>query len=123
MARVLLVEDSPTERTVISKWLMELDHQVFIANDGADGVEKAKTLLPDIILMDIVMPEVSGYEAIRNLKRNEATKIIPVIIISTRTEDTDVVWGMRQGAKAYLKKPFNKEALEFTISKVLSNKE
>lgn len=119
MTSILLVDDSETETQIISKWLKELGHLTYVANNANEGISLAKEKHPQIILMDIVMPDKSGYEAIRELRRDEKTKMIPIIIISTRTTETDIIWGLRQGAKLYLGKPFHKNELEAAINKIL----
>lgn len=119
MASILLVDDSATEIQVISNWLKESEHLVYIAKNANQGIFLAKEKKPDLILMDIVMPEKSGYEAIRELRRDNNTKNIPIIIISTRTTETDIVWGLRQGAKLYLGKPFQKKDLEAAIKQIM----
>ena len=82
-----------------------------VATDGEEGVAKAKSELPDLILMDVVMPGLNGFQATRKIHRDPATKDIPVIIVTTKDQDTDREWGMRQGAIDYLVKPVNTEEL------------
>lgn len=111
MARILLIEDSPTERSVISSWAGAMGHEVLEAGTAEEGIEQAGSQNPDLILMDIVLPGKNGFEAIRSLRSQEATRGIPVIIISTKSQPTDIAWGKRQGAVDYLTKPFDKKAL------------
>lgn len=117
MHKILVIEDSPTERTVILGWLKALGHEAFEASTAEEGLEVARTLNPDLILMDIVLPGKNGFEAIRLLRREEATKHIPVIIISTKSQPTDIAWGKRQGAVDYLPKPFNQRALAQALAR------
>ena len=119
MAQVLIVDDSPTEIHVLTTILQKQGHEVTVANNGEEGVEKAKELLPDLILMDVVMPGMNGFQATRELSRNEETSGIPVIIVTTKDQETDRVWGLRQGAKDYLTKPVSESDLVSKIKAVL----
>ncbi len=108
---VLVVDDSPTERHVLVELLTRNGYQVITAENGEEGVEKAKKELPDLILMDVVMPGLNGYQATRTLTRDEATKHIPVIVCTSKGQETDRIWGLRQGALDYIVKPINGEDL------------
>jgi len=105
MTRVLIVDDSPTETYLLREMLERNGFQVSVAESGETGISMAKTSHPDIILMDIVMPGVNGFQATRKLSKDPATASIPIVIISTKDQDTDRIWGMRQGARDYLTKP------------------
>jgi twitching motility two-component system response regulator PilH len=94
--------------------------QVSVANNGEEGIIKALEIKPDLILMDVVMPGKNGFQATRDLSRNPETSTIPVIIITTKDQETDKIWGMRQGAKDYLVKPANEKELMASIDKALS---
>jgi twitching motility two-component system response regulator PilH len=120
MARILIVDDSPSQVTGISRIVEKLGHTSITAEDGAAGVEAAKRELPDLILMDVVMPNLNGFQATRSITREPTTRHIPVILVTTKDQDTDRVWGMRQGAKAYLTKPFGEEELADLIAKYLA---
>ena len=109
--KILVVDDSPTERHVLLELLTRNGYQVSTAESGEQGIEKAKTELPDLILMDVVMPGLNGYQATRTLTRNEETKDIPVIVCTSKGQETDKIWGLRQGAVDYLVKPLNPEEL------------
>ena len=109
MARVLIVDDSPTETYKLTSMLEKHGHQVLTAGNGADGVALAKAQLPDVVLMDVVMPGLNGFQATRQLNKAPETTKIPVIIVTTKDQETDRVWGMRQGAKAYLTKPIEEK--------------
>lgn len=119
MARVLIVDDSPTETHRMTKILDKHGYEVITADSGEDGVAKAKETLPDVVLMDIVMPGLNGFQATRQLSKNASTSHIPVIIVTTKDQETDRLWGQRQGAKGYLTKPIEASALLNTISDVL----
>ena len=103
--KILVVDDSPTERHVMKALLTSSGYEVITANSGEEGIAKAKSELPDLILMDVVMPGLNGYQATRTLTRDEATRSIPVIVCTTKGQETDKIWGLRQGAQDYLVKP------------------
>jgi twitching motility two-component system response regulator PilH len=105
MAKILIVDDSPTELHALTHILEREGYQTLTARDGEEGIEVARLELPDLILMDVVMPGLNGFQATRRLTRDEKTRQIPVIIISTKGLATDREWGMRQGAFSYLVKP------------------
>lgn len=109
--KILVVDDSPTERHVLKVLLTSHDYEVITAESGEEGIAKAKSELPDLILMDVVMPGLNGYQATRTLTRDDETKGIPVIVCTTKGQETDKIWGLRQGALDYLVKPLNPEEL------------
>ena len=108
---VLIIDDSPTERYILSQVLLSGGYEVSTAENGEEGIERARQIKPDLILMDVVMPGTNGFQATRALSKDEATKSIPVIICTTKTQETDKVWGMRQGAQDYVTKPVDGPAL------------
>lgn len=118
MAKVLIVDDSPTETYKLTGMLEKNGHTVITAENGEQGVATAKVELPDLVLMDIVMPGLNGFQATRQLTKASETSHIPVIIVTTKDQETDRVWGMRQGAKAYLTKPIDEKELIDTMKKV-----
>jgi twitching motility two-component system response regulator PilH len=105
MPKILVVDDSPTEIFQFREMLEKLGHEVITAENGRDGVTMAISEQPDVVLMDIVMPDMNGFQATRQIARAEETKHIPVIIVSSKNQETDKVWGRRQGAKGYITKP------------------
>ena len=119
MARILLIEDSPTDRAVFTQWLERGGHQVIPASNAEDGLEIARKQLPDLVLMDVVLPGMSGFQATRALSRDEATRGIPVLIVSTKSMETDMAWGMRQGATDYIVKPPREAALIARINQLV----
>ena len=121
MARILIVDDSPSQLMGIRRIVEKLGHDALTAEDGAAGVEAAKREIPDLILMDVVMPNLNGFQATRSITREPTTKHIPVILVTTKDQDTDRVWGMRQGAKAYITKPFSESELSELISQYLDS--
>ena len=108
---ILVVDDSPTERHVLSELLTQNGYQVITAENGEEGVEKAKSEQPDLILMDVVMPGLNGYQATRTLTRDETTKHIPIIVCTSKGQETDRIWGLRQGALDYIVKPVDAQDL------------
>lgn len=120
MARILIIDDSPTETFRFREILNRHGHQVLEATNGADGISMAKAELPNLILMDVVMPGMNGFQATRQLSRGDETKHIPIIIVSTKDQETDRVWGRRQGAQDYLTKPVDENELIKLINKLLS---
>jgi twitching motility two-component system response regulator PilH len=111
VSKVLVVDDSPTERHILTEILTSNGYKVEIAEDGDQAVSKAKAVMPDLVLMDVVMPGLNGFQATRSITKDEATKHIPVILCTTKDQETDKVWGIRQGAKDYIVKPVNKDEL------------
>ena len=120
MARILIVDDSPSQLMGIRRIVEKLGHDALTAEDGAAGVEAAKREIPDLILMDVVMPNLNGFHATRSITREPTTKHIPVILVTTKDQDTDRVWGMRQGAKAYITKPFSESELADVINQYIA---
>ncbi|TWG92708.1 twitching motility two-component system response regulator PilH [Luteimonas sp. J16] len=115
MARILIVDDSPSQLMGIRRIVEKLGHEAVTAEDGEAGVRAAKEHLPDLILMDVVMPNLNGFQATRTIKRDPATGHIPVILVTTKDQDTDRIWGLRQGAQGYLTKPFSEAELTEAI--------
>ena len=121
MARILVVDDSPAETHKFVNALAKQGHQVLTATSGSDGIDMASAEQPDVILMDVVMPGVNGFQATRQLTRNTATSHIPIIIVSAKNQDADRVWGERQGACGYLTKPVDDRTLIEAVNDVLSS--
>ena len=119
MARILIVDDSPSQLMGIRRIVEKLGHEALTAEVGAAGVEAAKREIPDMILMDVVMPNLNGFQATRSITREASTKHIPIVLVTTKDQDTDRVWGMRQGAKAYITKPFSETELADIIQQML----
>lgn len=120
MTHVLIIDDSPTEVHVFRNMLLKNNIEVSVANNGEEGIEKAIEIKPDCILMDVVMPGKNGFQATRDLSRNPQTSAIPVIIVTTKDQETDKIWGMRQGARDYIVKPAVERDLIERINKVLA---
>jgi twitching motility two-component system response regulator PilH len=111
ISKVMVVDDSPTERHFLGEILSKQGYQVIMAESGEEAMEKAKSQRPDLILMDVVMPGLNGFQATRAITKDDATKHIPVIMCTSKGQETDKVWGMRQGARDYLVKPVNQDEL------------
>ena len=120
MAKILIIDDSPTEVHQLGGLLKKNGHDVSHAESGEAGIEAAEEQQPDVILMDVVMPGLNGFQATRHLSKSEKTGHIPVIIVSAKDQETDRVWGLRQGAKAFLTKPVSEKQLMDTLGEVLS---
>jgi twitching motility two-component system response regulator PilH len=116
MAKVLIVDDSPTQIFTLKKLVEEWGHEALVAENGNQALEIAREEQPNVILMDIVMPGMSGFQTTRKLSKDQSTHGIPVIFVSTKTSDTDRLWGMRQGATAFVTKPVNPGLLFTAIS-------
>jgi twitching motility two-component system response regulator PilH len=119
MARILIVDDSPSQLMGIRRIVEKLGHEALTAEDGAEGVDKARNEIPDLILMDVVMPNLNGFQATRAITREPSTKHIPIVLVTTKDQETDKMWGMRQGAKAYITKPFNDNELAEVIGQLM----
>ncbi|MGH8726570.1 MAG: response regulator [Burkholderiales bacterium] len=115
---ILVVEDSATDRTFLGEILSKNGYQVSSAENAEEAVTKTKQLKPDLILMDIVMPGQNGFQATRTLSKDDDTKHIPIIICSSKGQETDRIWGLRQGAKDYLVKPINQAELLKKIAEI-----
>ncbi|PKO84728.1 MAG: two-component system response regulator [Betaproteobacteria bacterium HGW-Betaproteobacteria-11] len=116
--KILIIDDSPTERLLLTRILAAGNFEITTAESGEEGIERAKQLQPDLILMDVVMPGTNGFQATRALSRDEATKEIPVIICTTKNQETDKIWGLRQGALDFIVKPVDGPALLAKIAAI-----
>ena len=119
MARILIIDDSPTDTRVFTSVLEKNGHQVLSAGSAEDGIEVCKRELPDLVLMDVILPGMNGFQATRSLSKDPSTSAIPIIIVSTKNMETDRVWGLRQGAKDYLVKPPSERELITRINALL----
>lgn len=120
MAVILIIDDSPTELHMFQNMLKKNGFETLIADSGEDGIRQAKAVHPDCILMDVVMPGMNGFQATRKLTRDPGTSKIPVIMITTKDQETDKIWGMRQGAAEYLVKPVTEKQLVAKINAVMA---
>ncbi|MDH5764939.1 MAG: response regulator [Gammaproteobacteria bacterium] len=119
MAKILVVDDSATQIAQMSKVLQKYGHEILTAEDGAQAVEVTKAEMPDLILMDVVMPNLNGFQATRQITKGETTSHIPVIMLSGKDQETDKLWAERQGASGYFTKPPDEKDLMATIDSLL----
>lgn len=118
---ILIVDDSPTDVQVLKQLLSEIgDFKISVAEDGDEGIKKAEELLPDLILMDVVMPNLNGFRATRILTHNDATSHIPVLIVTTKEQVSDNIWAIRQGACGFMNKPVDKDVLQELVLEAIS---
>ncbi len=121
MANILIIDDSPTDVQVFTTLLERAGHQVTAVNSAEDGIERARATLPEIIIMDVIMPGMNGFQATRTLTRDASTANVPIIMISTKSMETDRVWGLRQGARAFITKPVHENELLACIDDLLTS--
>jgi twitching motility two-component system response regulator PilH len=119
MARVMIVDDSPTDVQNLRTMLQKAGHSVLEATTGQDAIERVRLDKPEVVIMDVVMPGVNGFQATRSLSKDPATAHIPVIVVSSKNQETDRVWALRQGAREYLVKPVREADLLAKINSVL----
>lgn len=119
MSTVLVVEDSITQREMIRDLLRNSGLTVTVASDGVEALEQIQGNCPDLVILDIVMPRMNGYEVCRRLKSNPKTQNVPVVMCSSKGEESDRYWGMKQGADAYIAKPFQPTELVGTVKQLL----
>jgi len=108
---VLIVDDSPTERYFLNELLVKHGFTVTTADSADDALVKLKGMLPDLILVDVVMPGMNGFQLTRQLSKDPATEAIPIIMCTSKNQQTDRIWGLRQGARDYVVKPVKAEDL------------
>ena len=119
MARVMIVDDSPTDVQSLKNILLKAGHTVVESTSGQEALERVKVEKPEVVIMDVVMPGVNGFQATRSLSKDPATAHIPVIVVSSKNQETDRVWALRQGAREYLIKPVKEADLLGKIKAVL----
>jgi twitching motility two-component system response regulator PilH len=120
MSTVLIVDDLASQAQLMANVVQSLGHHAVIVNDGADALSAAKSSHPSLILMDVVMPGMNGFETCRKIKRDKETANIPVVMVSTKGEETDKFWATKQGANGYVTKPFSPDSLAATIKSFLA---
>ena len=119
MAKILVVDDSPTSRQILTNSLDGQGYNIVTACDGEEALQKAVTEHPDVILLDVVMPGKNGFQVCRQLKTDEATKDIKIILVTSKSQKTDRFWGLKQGADEYITKPFEETELLQSVAKCL----
>ncbi|MFB2978256.1 response regulator transcription factor [Microseira sp. BLCC-F43] len=118
MSKVLVVDDSPMQREMISRVLKNVGINVTVASDGLEALEQIQQNCPDLVVLDIVMPRMNGYEVCRWLRSNLGENL-PVVMCSSKREEFDRYWGIKQGADAYIAKPFRPQDLVMTVKQLL----
>ena len=121
MAVILIVDDSPTELHLFQNMLQKGGFETLVADSGEEGIRQAESSRPDCILMDVVMPGMNGFQATRKLTQDPRTSSIPIIMITTKDQETDKIWGMRQGAVEYIVKPIGQKELVAKINSVMAD--
>jgi len=116
---VLVVEDAPSEMALMRHYLNEMGYSVIGAPTGKEGLDKAIAQKPDVIVTDVVMPGISGFELCRKLKRTPETCEVPIVMCSSKKQTIDRLWGMRQGAKVYLTKPYTQDELIAAVEQAM----
>ena len=119
MANILIIDDSPTDVRVFTTLLERAGHQVAAVNTAEEGIERVRSDLPGLVIMDVIMPGMNGFQATRTLTRDPKTQSVPIVMITTKSMETDRVWGLRQGAKAFITKPVNEKELLACINELL----
>jgi twitching motility two-component system response regulator PilH len=122
VATILIIDDSPTDVRVFTTLLERAGHQVVAVSTAEEGIERVRAELPDLVIMDVIMPGMNGFQATRTLTRDPATAVVPIVMITTKSMETDRVWGLRQGAKAFITKPVNEKELLACINDLLPSK-
>jgi len=116
---VLVVDDSPTGRTAASNLLQKCGYQVSTAVDGEDALVQIAAARPPVVVLDIVLPKMNGYQVLRQLKASDATRGIKVILVSSKSQESDRFWGLKQGADDYIAKPYLDDTLLAAVARAL----
>ena len=120
MAKILVADDSTAHIEVVSEILQRHRHDIIVANDGVQACQLAISEQPDLIIMDVVMPNLNGFQATRKMTQNEATKMIPIIMLTAKEQEADKIWAMRQGARGHVAKPPNEIELMDLINSLIT---
>jgi twitching motility two-component system response regulator PilH len=119
VANILIIDDSPTDVRVFTTLLERAGYQVDSVGNAEEGIERVRSRLPDLVIMDVIMPGMNGFQATRTLTRDPVTATVPIVMITTKSMETDRVWGLRQGARAFITKPVNEKDLLACINDLL----
>ena len=119
MATILIIDDSPTDVRVFTTLLERAGHDVVAVSTAEEGIERVRAELPHLVIMDVIMPGMNGFQATRTLTRDPLTSAVPIVMITTKSMETDRVWGLRQGARAFITKPVNEKELLACINDLL----
>jgi two-component system, chemotaxis family, response regulator PixH len=120
MKTILVVDDTPSELELMTRFLKESGFSVIVATDAKEAMTKAADFKPDVVVTDVVMPGMSGFELCRTLKKNEATQNTPIVVCTSKNQDLDRLWGMKQGADVYITKPFTQDDLVKAVNSVIN---
>jgi twitching motility two-component system response regulator PilH len=121
VANILIIDDSPTDVRVFTTLLERAGYLVDAVGSAEEGIERVRAKLPDLVIMDVIMPGMNGFQATRTLTRDPVTSNVPIVMITTKSMETDRVWGLRQGARAFITKPVNEKDLLACINDLLPN--
>lgn len=116
---ILVVEDSPTQMQSVKLALQAKGYHVITAETGEEGLEKARKELPELVLLDVILPGKNGFQICRDLKTSPETKEMPVILLTSKDQESDRFWGIRQGADEYLTKPCTESDLLASVARQL----
>ena len=122
MARILVADDDPLSIKLLNFRLRSVGHEVISAVDGGEALEIATREEPDLVLLDIMMPVMNGFQVLRKLRSQEETKNIPVIMLTSKVQEKDVVFGLEAGAEDYITKPFSFAELNARVNRVLTSR-
>lgn len=111
MRKILIVDDAQVDRSSLEKIVTDAGHQSLLADSGAKAIERAKRDKPDLILMDVNMPDMDGFATTRRLKADDETKSIPIVFVTSKNQKADMAWGQMLGAKGYVGKPYSREQI------------
>jgi twitching motility two-component system response regulator PilH len=115
MATILIVDDVPTDRELLNRTVLAMGHRTLMAENGQQALTAAKTNRPSLILLDVVMPQMDGFAACRALKKDPDTSSIPIVLVTSKNNDSDRFWARKQGADDHIGKPWTKESIEAVI--------
>lgn len=116
---ILVVEDSPTDLKLMTGALQPKGYQLHTAADGEEALEKARSLMPRLVVLDVVLPKVNGFQVCRQLKAAPETRGVKVLMVTSKDQETDRFWGLKQGADEYLTKPFGADQLQSAVARLL----
>lgn len=119
MSKILIIDDLATEVHIMKELVTSMGHQVVVANDGEAGYAMAKAEKPQLILLDVVMPKMDGFQTCRKIKKDPDLAKTPIILVTTKNQDTDRSWGLKQGASDFVSKPFDAQNLGTKIDALL----